>query len=357
MYISNGLKLLLSLLLINISFTAHSQDRVKIIEADHPYIQLYGRVDRSNPKLPRFWAPGTQVVTRFSGGDCEIFLNDQVVDGAHSYIEVKVDNIEPVRIQLRARANRIQIAKDLPGGDHTVIITKNTEASTGYLELVGFICNSLLPPPPVPVRKIEFIGDDVTAGRGIDDRFMPCDSAEWFDQSSAYHSYAAITARNLNAQLQVTAASEIGVLRTAGEPGGNMPAVYDKLNLHKNTGAWDAKGFQPPVVTVYLGRNDPLEDSLAFTNQYLGFLKQLRAKHPAAQIVAISGSEGNGKEARLNNYVKAVVAAAARGGDQRVKHLSLQGTFNKGCNSLPSLEEHITIGDQVTTFIKRIMAW
>ena len=130
--------LLLSLFLLPF-FDAVSQERVKIIEADHPYIQLYGRFDKVNPKLPRFWAPGTQIVTRFSGGDCEIFLNDQVVDGAHNYIEVKVDNIEPVRIQLRARANRIQIAKDLPGGDHTVTITKNTEAGVGYLELVGFI--------------------------------------------------------------------------------------------------------------------------------------------------------------------------------------------------------------------------
>ncbi len=345
--------LLLQILLLN----AMSQERVKIIEADHSYIQLYGRFDRTNPKLPRFWAPGSQIVTRFSGGDCEIFLNDQVVDGMHNYIEVKVDNIEPVRIQLRARANRIQIAKDLPGGDHTVTITKNTEAGVGYLELVGFICNSLLPPPPVPSRKIEFIGDEVTAGRGIDDTYMPCDSAEWFDQSSAYHSYAAIAARDLNAQLHITAASGIGILKTAGEPGGNMPTVYDKLNMHNNARAWDAKNFQPLVVAVYLGRNDPVNDSSAFVNQYVTFLRNLRTKHPSAQLVALSGNEAGGKEARLQNYVKSVVAAMARGGDQRVQHLAIQGSFNKGCNQLPSLEEHLAIASQVTTFVKRLVAW
>jgi hypothetical protein len=357
MYTINCLRLVVFLSFQFIILGASSQERVKIIEADNPYIQLYGRFDKSNPKLPRFWAPGTQIVTRFSGSDCEIFLNDQVVDGAHNYIEVKVDNIEPVRIQLRARANRIQIAKDLPGGNHTVTITKNTEAGVGYLELVGFICNSLLPPPPVPVRKIAFIGDDVTAGRGIDDRYMPCDSAEWFDQSSAYHSYAAISARDLNAQVHITAASEIGVMKAAGEPGGNMPSVYDKLNVHRNAGDWDDKNYQPLVLAIYLGRNDPINDSAAFVNQYVAFLKQLRTKYPSAQLVAISGNEGAGKEATFNNYIKSVVASAVRAGDKRVQHLAIQGIFQKGCGKLPSLDEHVAIASQVTAFVKRIVAW
>ena len=170
------------------------------------------------PKKPRFWAPGAYIITRFSGSDCEIFINDQVIEGSHNYIEVKVDNIDPVRIQLRAKANRIQIAKDLPGGDHTVTITKNTEASVGFLEMIGFKCNSLLPPPPVPSRTIEFIGDEITAGAGSDTRYMPCDSAEWYDQSNAYSSYGAIAARDLNAQFYLTAVSGSGITKSAGDP-------------------------------------------------------------------------------------------------------------------------------------------
>ena len=334
-----------------------AQDIIKIIEADHQYIQYYGRFDKTDPKKPRFWAPGAYITTRFSGSDCEIFINDQVSEGSHNYIEVKVDNIDPVRIQLRARANRIQIARDLPGGDHTVTITKNTEASVGYLEMIGFKCNSLLPPPPVPSRKIEFIGDDITAGAGNDARFMPCDSAEWYDQCNAYSSYGAIAARDLNAQYYLTAVSGIGITKTAGDPGGNIMQVADKIDLHKNAVDWDPKKYQPDVVTVMIGNNDQLTDSSSFVNAYVAFLKKLRMQYPASQIVCLSISRGDAKSARLRNMVPVVVAAAKKSGDQRVKLLLISGTYNKGCNKLPSMEEHLEISSQVTAYLKQIMAW
>jgi lysophospholipase L1-like esterase len=350
-------KALLSFLLFLIMLRGESQDKIVIIEADHHYIQYYGRFDQSDPKKPKFWAPGAYLTTRFSGSDCEIFINDQVTEGSHNYIEVKVDNIGPVRIQLRARANRIQIARDLPGGDHTVTITKNTEASVGFLEMIGFKCNSLLPPPPVPSRKIEFIGDDVTAGAGSDSRFMPCDSAEWYDQSNAYSSYGAITARDLNAQFSLTAVSGIGITKAAGEPGGNISQVSDKINLHKNDVDWDSKKYQPDVVTLMLGNNDAVTDSSSFINSYLTFIKKLRIKYPVSQIVCMSISKGDAKSARLRNMIPVIVASAKKGGDQRVQQLIISGTYNKGCNKLPSMEEHLEISSQVTAYLKKIMAW
>ncbi|RYF96687.1 MAG: acetyl xylan esterase, partial [Chitinophagaceae bacterium] len=295
------LKSCLSLLLLICLSRAIAQDVIRIIEADHHYIQYYGRFDKTDPKKPRFWAPGAYITTRFSGSDCEIFINDQVSEGSHNYIEVKVDNIDPVRIQLRARANRIQIAKDLPGGDHTVTITKNTEASVGFLEMVGFKCNSLLPPPPVPSRKIEFIGDEITAGSGSDHRYMPCDSAEWYDQSNAYSAYGAITARDLNAQFHITAVSGAGITKVSGDPGSNIPQVFDKINLDKNAIGWDFKRYQPDVVTIALGKNDLISDSLAYINAYLLFIKQLRSRYPVAQIVCISISGPDTKSARIRN--------------------------------------------------------
>lgn len=351
------LRFFFSLLFVIGATVARSQDIIKIIEADHQYIQYYGRFDKSNAKKPKFWAPGAYVTTRFSGSDCEIFINDQVSEGSHNYIEVKVDNIDPVRIQLRARANRIQIAKDLPGGDHTVTITKSTEASVGFLEMIGFKCNSLLPPPPVPLRKIEFIGDEITAGAGSDKRYMACDSAEWYDQSNAYHSYGAVSARELNAQSQITAVSGVGVSKSSGESGGNMSQLVDKTDLHKNSVEWDFKRYQPDVVTVMLGMNDMISDSLSFTSAYLSFIKQLRTKYPTAQIVCISISKGDPKSSRLGNMVPAIVAAAKRTGDQRVQQLKINGTFTSGCNKLPSLDEHLEISAQLTAYLKKIMAW
>jgi lysophospholipase L1-like esterase len=346
------------IVLMLISTALSSQDIIKIIGADHHFIQYYGRFDHTNIKAPRVWAPGAYITTRFSGSDCEIFLNDQVFEGSsHNYIEVKVDNIDPVRIRLRARTNRIQIAKDLPGGDHTITITKNTDASVGYLELIGFNCNSLLPPPPVPMRKIEFIGDDMTAGTGSDNRYMPCDSAEWYDQSNAYSSFGPLTARNVNAQYQLTAATGIGLTKTAGEPAINIRTAFDKMNVYKNALAWDFKRYQPDVVTICIGQNDALADSNAFINNYISFLKDVRQKYPVAQIVCMVISRGDVKSLKLKNAIPLIVAGARRAGDARVQQLVINGDFNKGCNNLPSLDEHLEIAGQLTVFVKRLMAW
>ena len=36
----------------------HAQQKsLSFFEADHPYIQYTGRIDFTNPKLPRFWHP------------------------------------------------------------------------------------------------------------------------------------------------------------------------------------------------------------------------------------------------------------------------------------------------------------
>jgi lysophospholipase L1-like esterase len=352
------LPILLSCIVTVIVLRCTGQDVIKIIEADHHYIQYYGRFDQTNPKAPKFWLPGSYLVTRFSGSDCEIFINDQVFEGSsHNYIEVKVDNIDPVRIQLRARANRIQIAKDLPGGDHTVVISKNTEASVGYLEMIGFKCNSLLPPPPVPTRKIEFIGDGITAGTGSDSRYAPCDSTEWYDQSDAYNAYGPVTARNVNAQWQIVAATGIGLMKSAGEPPASMPAAFDKINIHKNALPWDFKRYQADVVTICLGANDNLADSASFIKNYVAFVKQVRLKYPSAQIVCLAISRGDAKSATLARMVPAVVGGAKNGGDGRVQQLIVNGIFNNGCDKNPSLDDQLEIAAQVTAFLKKLMAW
>src|SRR5688572_7401552 len=68
----------------------HAQQKsISIFEADHPYIQYTGRIDFTNPKLPRFWQPGVYITARFVGSACEVILNDEELWGKnHNYLEV-----------------------------------------------------------------------------------------------------------------------------------------------------------------------------------------------------------------------------------------------------------------------------
>ena len=135
---------------------------------DNSLIQYTGRIEMENVSLPRFWSPGVYVKAKFNGDLCEVFLNDEVLYGnSHNYIEVIIDNMEPVRLQTKWKNNKIKI-EGLSNSNHIITICKNTESGIGYLEFAGINCKKLLSLPPKPVRKIEFIGNSITCGSGMD---------------------------------------------------------------------------------------------------------------------------------------------------------------------------------------------
>lgn len=139
----------------------------------NPLIQYTGRIETENG-LPRFWSPGVYVTAKFNGDLCEVFFNDEVLYGnSHNYIELIVDDLEPVRLQTKWKNNKIKI-KGLSNNDHIITICKNTESGIGYLEFTGINCKNLLSLPPKPERKIEFIGNSITCGSGMDLSTTPC---------------------------------------------------------------------------------------------------------------------------------------------------------------------------------------
>src|SRR5438132_1287901 len=124
---------------------------VKFFPADHPAFQYTGRIDFSNPKLPRFWQPGVYIVTQFEGSSCSIILNDEVLWGnSHNYVDIIVDDNNGFRYKMTGKTDTILAAKDLENKTHRILICKDTEAGIGYLEFVGLICNAVKPPEPKP---------------------------------------------------------------------------------------------------------------------------------------------------------------------------------------------------------------
>ena len=86
---------------------------------DNSLIQYTGRIETENVSLPRFWSPGVYVKAKFNGDLCEIFLNDEVLyENSHNYIEVIIDNMEPVRLQTKWKNNTIKMST----------VCKNTES-------------------------------------------------------------------------------------------------------------------------------------------------------------------------------------------------------------------------------------
>jgi Carbohydrate esterase 2 N-terminal/GDSL-like Lipase/Acylhydrolase family len=325
---------------------------------DHPCIQYTGRIDFSDPALPRFWQPGVYFTLKFTGERCEVILNDEVLWGKnHNYIEVVVDGVAK-RIQTRSAHDTIVVAQDLHQGVHTLLVCKNTEANIGYLELAGIRCKQLVKPSPKQVRKIECIGNSITCGASSDISEIPCGKGEWQDQHNAYLSYGAITARTLKAQYHLSSVSGIGLMHSCCNLNIIMPEVFDKISMRNDTIAWDFKKYQPDVVTICLGQNDGVQDSALFCENYISFIKQVRKYYPQARFVLLSSPMA---DATLAMFMKKTLTAIKKqmnsGGDKKVDVYFFSKQYHNGCDSHPDLEEHRLIANELTTALKKIMNW
>lgn len=349
---------------ILVSFVISGKDSVKsekhkLYSAAHVFFQYVGRIDFSNPSLPRFYSPGVYIKARFMGNSCEIELNDEVLYGKnHNYISVSIDNRAPIRFKLSGKKNVIKIADSLDKRVHSLIICKDTETGIGYLEFVGIRCKKLVPPAKQKKRKIEFFGNSITCGTGSD-LTIPCNSTnDWYDQHNAYLSYGPLTARLLNADWVLTSVSGIGLIHSCCDMTITMPEVFDKLNLRENKTDWDFSKYQPDVLTVCLGQNDGLQDLGKFVLAYVEFLKKLRGKYPQASIVLLSSPMA---DAELLTFMKkslnTIVTETRKSGDNNIYSYIFSKRYNHGCGDHPNLEDHGEIADELSFFIKGLKKW
>ncbi|MEO7309485.1 MAG: SGNH/GDSL hydrolase family protein [Chitinophagaceae bacterium] len=326
--------------------------------ASHPNIQYTGRIDFTNPKLPKFWQPGIYIETNFTGPDCDIILRDEELWGKnHNYLEVVVDG-RPVRLQTKSKKDTIRVASGLAGGVHSLLICKNTEANIGYLEFVGLRCKKLLKPLPKPKRKIECIGNSITCGASSDESQIPCGKGVWQDQHNAYLSYGAVTARSLNAQYHLSSVSGIGLMHSCCGMDVVMPPVFDKVSMRNNEGAWDFSKYQPDVVTICLGQNDGIQDSTAFCDKYLAFIKQLRGHYPKAMLVSLTSPMADERlRVFMTQALTAIVKRAHALGEKRIASYFFSKQYHGGCDSHPDLADHAAIAGELTVFLKTLMKW
>lgn len=361
------MKSIISLWVYLLSFTlgllalptvGHAQNTLKFYGAADSRIQYIGRVDFSNPALPRFYASGVYITIAFFGDSCELVVNDEELYGKnHNYVSIILDNQPAKRIKLKEAKNVLKFGS-LGKRPHRLTICKSTESGIGYLELVGIRCKKLLNPPEKPSRRVEFIGNSITSGTGSD-LTIPCGATtDWYDQHNAYMSYGPLTARSLHAQWQLTSVSGIGLIHSCCNLKMTMPDVYDKVNLRENTISWDFSKYQPDVVTVCLGQNDGVQDSLLFCGAYVSFIDKLRSVYPKSSLVCITSPMADDKLVAVQKrYLTGIVAHVNATGDENVNTFFFSRRWNKGCGGHPSLDEHREIAAELSAAIRKIKSW
>jgi lysophospholipase L1-like esterase len=310
-------------------------------------------MDTRDPAGPRFAWSGTGVVASFSGTTVTLRLDDT---GSNQFTVLLDGELAPTLVT-SAGPNDYVLATELAPGTHRVEVYRRTEASFGPTQFLGFDFGTdgeLLPPPPVS-RRIEIIGDSVSAGYG-NDGVLPC--AFSADTENHYLTYGAIAARALGAELSTVAWSGKGVVYNYGtdvnEP---MPELYGRTLPQDPTSTYDF-GIQPEVVVINLGTNDfSTEDDPTtelFATAYAALLAQVRAAYPDARIIGTVGPllTGDDLAGARAGIAAGVAQFADADGNVRVWEMNVPNGDPPGCDYHPNLDTHRAMGDALAAEIE-----
>jgi lysophospholipase L1-like esterase len=331
-------------------------------DADDERIQFNGRFDFQDPKAPAFDWSATTIELNFSGTSLTILLKD----GRNSY-NVLIDG-QPQLLKTEMGMEAYLVANDLDPGRHHVTLSKRTEAYVGAAEFLGLEITGgeLEQIPMAPARLIEFIGDSITTGYGNEGESPEC----WFtpDTQNADQTYAAMTARELNAAYSLIALSGLGVIRNLrADSAVSAETAVDFIDRTLGLNpfiTWPADRRVPDAVIINLGTNDyssiPFPEDDDFISAYLELLGAVRKRYPDVIIFAIAGPLMLDPASRL---IETAVARFRTGNnDNLIEFVFIENNLEPsaedfGCDFHPNVHGHRKIAEQLIPIIARRLGW
>lgn len=248
-----------------------------------------------------------------------------VTEGSDTSI-VAIPEEPTARITLSKRENHIVLFDSPVEKTVTVRVMKFSEAAFGYagftsLELEGDLLSSPESPATASQLKLEFIGDSITCGYGIEgvwekDTFTT-------QQERPDKAYAFLTAKALGAQVQLCSWSGIGLISNYVDPEtimlpdthwlmqANWPYTDKSLSLRLGIEpeVWDGAGYEPDIVVIHLGTNDISwvrgmeERRLEYTAQLRQLIEAVHRRSPRAKICCCLGIMGEQLNASVEEAV------------------------------------------------------
>jgi len=339
------------------------------IPADHAAVRYSGRFEKKEDAAMVCAWPASAVTLRFQGTGAVASLGIGgnrvlvVVDGKP--VKVLTGNAQEIG-KVVPTVKLYSLAEGLPAGEHTITLVKITEANLGNVAFSGFQLpdGAAAKESPAPERKIQVIGDSISAGYGNEaasqkDHF----SAE---TENAYFTYGAMAARDFGADYTCQAWSG----RTMW-PKFTLPEVYGRTLPRDAASVWAGDTKKPDVILVNLCTNDfskgaPEEEG--WVAAYHAFLAQLRKEAPDATIYCahgpmISDSYPAGGQAATKSrlYIQRIVKECNDAGDAKVHYLEFPtqniAADGVGADYHPNLVTHRKMADKFAAAIKQDLGW
>jgi lysophospholipase L1-like esterase len=344
--------------------------------ASTPAIRYVGRFDTSHPDAPQVDWSDARVLVRFAGTEATVTMTDTSYGGGNAYWDVTIDGIlAPLPLALAEGQASYPLTEGLVSGVHTIELWKRTEANVSLTAIDGFSFGdgTLLPPAPAPSRRIEFLGDSVSAGFGDLGTDPSCVFSPATENS--HLAFPALVATAFGADHQNLAYSGFGIYWSYDRAGPVFSSLYPLTLATAPGSTWSFASFEPDVVWVTLGGNDwdqpdpgdPPPSLSAFEGAYDSLVETVRAQHPNAYIVCAIAPSLNDSypsappyDALTNMETALAWEVAQHPTDHKLAYFEFARATSaelSGCGSHPGVAEQSSLAQQAITVIASFMGW
>jgi len=334
------------------------------VTPDNPLVKTSGRVEFTEEGHVLLGYSGTRLRLAFEG-ESSVTVKLRSV-GQSNWLNVYLDGQRLRKLEITREWQMIQLVDKSSAGLHTLELVKATEGYEGNIEIAQVLLTdhaSLQAWPNPETRRIEFIGDSITCGYGIeaDNR-----DAHWSPSTENFcDNYAWLTAQALQADYLVVARSGIGMRRNYNGPRignqENLPFLYERTFFNQPTPLWEPTRFTPDVVCINLGTNDFSTTGVepaAFEAAYAAFVQRILSQYDQAKIVCLLGPMLNAPE------VKSMLLRIAEQANQtltspRVYHFEMtaQGPLGYGADWHPSQAQAKLNAEELTAYLRGLLHW
>lgn len=346
-----------TLAMINFTACTATPSQSITIPATDNFIVRMGRIHSNEDQSQTFGFPGVSFFMEVEGK--RLLARMQSAAG-NSWVDVIVDGGEPRAIKIPKQQTDIELFAFPMGGRHRVEIIHRSENWLGNVTLkeLSLTGEGFLPPPKLPRRKMLVLGDSVTCGEAIDRVAGEEKNSRWWN---ARESYGMLTAKALNAQVQLVCWGGRGLVRSwnGKTDDANLPDFYEFAVGDSNPAMkWNHQNYQPDLILSAIGTNDfssGIPERETYITAYVTFINTLLINHPKAHIAVTEGAILEGaKKAALIDYLR---EAISRVNSSRVHQITSIHYPGDAQDAHPTKDQHLAMAKDVTPQLKALMGW